>query len=118
VPPQAAEQANLSGVIDVVERDTVKLFHEFAPRGVGGTSQPKSLRLRLHAVDDCEKAAVEKLAVERLRVLGMRAPDSHAGSMKMGVEPGNGAADAVALVVGLHEVVAFVFVDDELGFDS
>ena len=36
----------------------------------------------------------------------------------MAVEPGNGAADAVALVVGFHEVVAFVFVDDELGLDA
>jgi hypothetical protein len=39
-------------------------------------------------------------------------------STEMGVEPGDGAADAVALVVGLHEEVAFVFVDDELGFDA
>src|SRR6267378_1228632 len=36
-------------------------------------------------------------------------------SAKMGVEPGDGAADAVALVLGLHEHVAFVFVDDERG---
>jgi hypothetical protein len=40
------------------------------------------------------------------------------GSTKMRVEPGDGAADAVALVVGFDEVVAFVFVDDELGFDA
>ena len=41
-----------------------------------------------------------------------------AGSVQVGIEPGDGAADAVALVLGLHEVVAFVFVDDELGFDA
>ncbi len=36
----------------------------------------------------------------------------------MGIEPGDGAAGAVALVGGLGEVVAFVLVDDELGFDA
>lgn len=36
----------------------------------------------------------------------------------MGVEPGYGAADAVALVGGVDEHVAFVFVDDQLGFDA
>jgi hypothetical protein len=34
------------------------------------------------------------------------------------VEPGYGAADAIAEVFGLGEVVAFVFVNDELGFDA
>jgi hypothetical protein len=43
----------------------------------------------------------------------MPAPDSRAGSMEMSVEPGDGAADALALVIGFHEVVALVFVDDE-----
>ncbi len=36
----------------------------------------------------------------------------------MRVEPGDGAAGAVPLVGRLGEVVAFVFVDDELGFDA
>jgi len=35
-----------------------------------------------------------------------------AGSAEVGVEPGDSAADAVALVVGLDEHVAFVVVDD------
>ena len=39
-------------------------------------------------------------------------------STKMRIEPGDGAAGAVALVGGLGKVVAFVFVDDELGFDA
>ena len=37
---------------------------------------------------------------------------------EVGVEPGDGAGDAVAIVGGLGEVVAFVFVDDERGFDA
>jgi hypothetical protein len=36
----------------------------------------------------------------------------------MGVERGNGATNAVALVGGAGEHVAFVFVDDELGIDA
>ena len=36
----------------------------------------------------------------------------------MGVEPGEGAFDDVAAVFGAREHVAFVFVDDELGFDA
>jgi hypothetical protein len=36
----------------------------------------------------------------------------------MGIEPGDSAADTIPLVVGFHEVVAFVFVDDELGFNA
>jgi hypothetical protein len=36
----------------------------------------------------------------------------------MGVKPGDGAACAVALVLRLHEHVAFVFVEDELGFNA
>src|SRR5436853_3226155 len=39
-------------------------------------------------------------------------------SAEMGVEPGDGAADAVALVLGADEQVAFVLVDHELGFDA
>ena len=38
--------------------------------------------------------------------------------MEMRIEPSDGTAGAVALVGGLGEVVAFVFVDDELGFDA
>jgi hypothetical protein len=36
----------------------------------------------------------------------------------VGVEPGDGAASAVANVFWIGEVVAFVFVDEELGFDA
>src|ERR1700720_1333994 len=36
----------------------------------------------------------------------------------MGVEPGQGACDDVALVLGIGEEVAFAFVDYELGFDA
>jgi hypothetical protein len=36
----------------------------------------------------------------------------------VGVEPGEGAFDYVAAVFGIGEHVAFVFVDDELGFDA
>ena len=36
----------------------------------------------------------------------------------MRIEPGYGAADAVSLVGGIDEHVAFVFVDDQLGFDA
>ena len=36
---------------------------------------------------------------------------------EMGVEPREGALDDVALVLGVGEKVAFVLVDDELGFD-
>lgn len=36
----------------------------------------------------------------------------------MRVEPGDGAPDAVAPMVGVDEHVAFVFVDDELGIDA
>src|SRR4029077_4685328 len=39
-------------------------------------------------------------------------------SAKMRVKPRDGAADAVPLVLGLHEHVAFVLVDHELGFDA
>src|SRR5882724_2464801 len=39
-------------------------------------------------------------------------------STKMRIEPGDGAAGAVALVGGLRKVVAFAFVDDEPGFDA
>jgi hypothetical protein len=34
------------------------------------------------------------------------------------VEPSDGAGDAIAIVGGLSEVVAFVFVDDERRFDA
>ena len=37
--------------------------------------------------------------------------------LEVGVEPSDGAADAVAAMFRLDEHVAFVFVDDELGFD-
>jgi hypothetical protein len=37
--------------------------------------------------------------------------------LKVSVEPGYGAADAVAAMFGLDEHVAFVFIDDQLGFD-
>src|SRR5437879_3872100 len=37
-------------------------------------------------------------------------------SAKMRVKPGDGAADAVALVLGPYEHMAFVFVNDQLGF--
>jgi len=40
------------------------------------------------------------------------------GISEDGREPCDGAAGAVALVGGLGEVVAFVLVDDELGFDA
>jgi len=40
------------------------------------------------------------------------------GSAEVGVEPVDGADDAVAVVLGLDEHVAFVVVDDELGFDA
>src|ERR1700726_736310 len=36
--------------------------------------------------------------------------------LKMGVEPGYAAADAVAAMFGLHEHVAFVFVNYQLRF--
>lgn len=36
----------------------------------------------------------------------------------MGVKPGDGAARAIALVLRLHEHVALLFVDHELGFDA
>jgi len=36
----------------------------------------------------------------------------------VGVEPGDGAGDAVAIVGGLGEVMAFVLVDDERGLDA
>ena len=39
------------------------------------------------------------------------------GLLEVGVEPGYGAADAVAAMFGLDEHVAFVFVDYQLGFD-
>ena len=36
----------------------------------------------------------------------------------MRVEPSDGAANAILLVLGLDEHVAFMFVDDQLGFDA
>src|ERR1700740_797787 len=49
---------------------------------------------------------------------GPRSWQSGALSAEMGVKPGDDTADAVALVLGIREVVAFVFVDDELGFHA
>jgi len=40
------------------------------------------------------------------------------GLLKVRVEPGYGAADAVAAMFWLHEHVAFVFVDYTLRFDA
>ena len=37
--------------------------------------------------------------------------------LEVGVEPSHGAADAVAAMFGLEKHVAFVLVDDKLGFD-
>ena len=38
------------------------------------------------------------------------------GSAEVGVEPGQGALDYIAAVLGAREHVTFVFVDYELGF--
>src|SRR6476661_8999972 len=39
-------------------------------------------------------------------------------SLQVGVEPGQGALDYIATMLGAGEHVALVFVDDELGFDA
>jgi len=44
--------------------------------------------------------------------------DLPAASVQVPIEPRYGSKDAIALVGWIYEVVAFVFVDDELGFDA
>src|SRR5713226_6791129 len=59
-------------------------------------------------------SASRRAAIDKSRSLNGPAADS----TEMEVEPGDGAADTVALVSGADEHVAFVFVDDQLGFDA
>jgi hypothetical protein len=56
--------------------------------------------------------------IEAIRVWDSNSSLTQKLRAEVRVEPGYGAADAIAEVFGLGEVVAFVFVNDELGFDA
>ena len=59
-----------------------------------------------------------RMSMQRLLEQHKQNEKSEKTSAEVGVEPGKGAFDYVAAVLGIGKHVAFVFVDYELGFDA